>query len=132
MPEFIVHDLITHGDLKRWLVFTNEDVIINYATVFGEQGVINLDKAIGFHKANFYEIKRYYQFIGIIKYTHDKALLTMSLFESNDMNSFLDAFQKLKIEKWSNNQLQHLGVITQQIIDDNKKELATINIKKLL
>ncbi len=132
MPEFIVHDVVEHGNFKQWIVFTNDDVLKNYQTNFGDRGIKGLHKAIMFYQTDFYEIKRYYQFVGLLKYTHATRMLTLSLFECSNMDEFLDGFLALQGKNWKTVDLTVIGKITQQIFDDTNKELATIRLNKLL
>jgi len=132
MPEFIAHELMQHADLKRWLVFKNEDVLKNYGVVFGTQGMANLKKATLLVPGDFYEIKRYFQFVGLVSYHKDMGMLTMSLFESENMDTFLDAFMDMRVQDWKDSDINQIGVITQAIIDDKNKELATIKLEKVL
>lgn len=132
MIEFIANDIIEYNGLKRWLVFSNDDVLNNYEINFGDLGVKNLKKAIYVYQHNFYEFKRYFQFVGLLQYTHEGGMLTMSLFECDNMNGFLDSFIDLKLQKWQDKDLVSLGNVISQIIDDNRKSLASIRLKKLL
>ncbi|MFD0939550.1 hypothetical protein [Pedobacter boryungensis] len=132
MIELIAHDLVKHDALKKWIVFTNEDVVNNYEAVFGEQGVHNLNIAINKLQRDFYEIKRYYQFVGIIKYNHINNMLTMNLFESDDMDNFLDGVLSLKDQNWKSDDISKIGEITHQILDNQTENLARIRIKKLI
>lgn len=132
MIELVAHELIEHGNLKKWIVFTNEDALKNYEIVFGNQGVVNLNKVINIYQSNFYEIKRYFQFVGIIAYNHSLRMVTMNLFESEEMDSFLDGFLLLQNENWKNEDLKKIGEITQQIVNDKSKQLASIRLNKIL
>jgi hypothetical protein len=132
MTELIAHDLIEHGTLRKWLVFTNEDVVKNYEAIFGEGGVIKLNIAIDKMQQDFYEIKRYCQFVGILRYSHSVGMLTMNLFESDDMDNFLDGVLDLKDQNGKSDDILKIGQITQQILDDTDGELARIRVKKLL
>ena len=132
MIQLIAHELAMYGDLKKWLVYTNEDVVANYEAAFGREAVYKLNLAITQLQDDFYEIKRYYQFVGVIAYKHSLGMLTMRLFESENMDNFLDGFLGLKEQDWKSEDLKKIGEITQQVIDDGNKELATILIKKVL
>lgn len=132
MPDLIVNDLIEHNGFKQWLVILPDHVIENYRTIFGDKGVENINKAITIYNDNFYEFKRYYQFIGLLKYTHNHKSLTMSIFEFNDMDNYLDGFLALQGKNWNPADLNKIGLLVQEIIDDKNKQLASIIIKKVM
>jgi hypothetical protein len=132
MVELVVNAVTENNGLKQYLVLDELTVIQNYKTVFGEQGMVGLANAFKIYEnSRFYEIKRYYQFIGLIKFISRPKSLTMSLFEIENMDNYLDAFKQLTTEKWKQVDIQKIGNITQEILNDNNKELASIQIKKL-
>ncbi|HTI59070.1 hypothetical protein [Mucilaginibacter sp.] len=133
MAEFVVNDLMQHLTLKRWLVFHTPDVINNYRTMFGTVGTSNLNKATKIYDATgFHEIKRYYQFVGMISFHHTYKTLSMSLFEAENMDDFLEGFNSLKEQNWQVSDINTIGALLQQVIDDKSKELASIIMNKVL
>ena len=132
MPEFIVHDLIGYGNFKQWLVITNEDTLRDYVINFGENSLKGITNAIAIYQSNFYEIKRYYQFVGLFKYIHTTKMFTLALFECSNMDEFLEGFSALQGKDWKIEDLTKIGMIAQEIIDDTNKELASIRLNKLL
>ncbi|HEY9004072.1 MAG TPA: hypothetical protein VIM89_22125 [Mucilaginibacter sp.] len=133
MPELIVNDLIQHNSLKEWIVFKREHVLENYKTVFGERGITGLGKALVIYQSStWHEIKRYYQYVGVLMYTPYLTTLSMKIIEVTDMNEFLDGYKNLKDISWKEADLKQVGDIAQQILDDKNKILASVRLEKVL
>jgi len=130
--ELIVNDVVEHNGLKQYLVISPIDVLNNFQLLFGDKGLNGLKNAIILTGGkSFYDIKRYFQFVGIIKYSEINETFTMNIFESDSIDNFLDGYLKLKGENWKQSDLDKIGDITNEIINDKNKELATIVLKKL-
>lgn len=134
MNELIAHTFTEHGGLKQWLTITSEDAVKNYRTLFGDHGVKGINNALKLYPTNqFYEIKRYFQFVGVLKYTPlPTPLISMSLFECENMDTYLDSFFILQGSNWKQKDLDQIGNILQEILNDKNKVLATIQFNKLL
>jgi hypothetical protein len=132
MAELIANDLITYGQFKQWITITTEYTLLDYEAAFGEKSLKGISNAINIAQANFYDIRRCFQFVSLLKYTHSMNLLTLALFESPSMDDFLDGFIALQGKNWKEEDLNKIGRIAQEIIDDQNKELATIRLEKLL
>ena len=62
----------------------------------------------------------------------ETQMLTLALFECSNMDEFLDGFIALQGKNWKTVDLNKIGTIVQEIIDDTNKELASIRLYKLL
>ncbi|HTI61793.1 hypothetical protein [Mucilaginibacter sp.] len=130
--EFIANGIVKENGLKQYVVTDELTVLENYEKMFGQKGMnIILAAFRNYGDGNFYQIARYYQYIGLLQYRLNPKSLTLTFFEIQDMDNFLDAFSKLQIQDWKQGDLKKVGDTIQEIIDDKNKELATISIKKL-
>ena len=127
-PELIANGFADQNGMRMWTVSTNIDCLKNYKAVFGEAGLKNLDTAIGKMKQDFYEIKRYFQYVGIFEYHHSMVMYTMKLFEPTSTDSHLDAFIKLAGEDWKKEDLEKVSKISEEIINDDNKIEATLTV----
>lgn len=126
--ELIVHDKIDQNGMAMWGVATNTDCLKNYHTVFGDNGIRNLFNGIELMQRDFYEIKRYFQFVGIFEYHHTLNMYTMKLFEPTSSDSHLDAYNKLINEKWNKEDLISISKISEEILHDTSLVRASLVI----
>jgi UDP-N-acetylenolpyruvoylglucosamine reductase len=90
MVELVVNDIVNNHGLKQYLVLDELTVLENYEKIFGSAGMSGIHNAFKIYgRSSFYEIKRYFQYIGILKYTGEYHSLTMSMFDIENIDNYL-------------------------------------------
>ena len=125
--ELIYNSITEVNGFTQYLTFNPFDVGENFDTIFDNKGqeILTNYTAKGIElKQTIYSISRLRQFVLINKYDYLTGFITMSFFYANSMDVFLDGFKTLKSQNWKDIDVDKIGNIIQEILNDEFFEKA--------